>query len=153
MDVRAPMSDADAELGRALIKLHEVANILPPASIAMIVDVVCEIVGAQAGRLLVADYGLLSLRELGPDGPVGELLSIEGLWRVESSDGTTITTGEHPTVLRVPLIDGSSDSGCWNSTSTASMMPEQLAAAIVVLVPLLIEEQVHGPGGCQRDHR
>ncbi len=140
MDVRPPMDDADAALGRALIQLYEVANILPPASVASFVDVVCEIVGAQAGRLYVADYALQSLRELGPDGPLGQPVMIEGTvaGRV-FADGITIASGEGPTVLHVALVDGSErigllelDFDIWDG------VPFVLAPVIVVLVSLLV---------------
>jgi Stage II sporulation protein E (SpoIIE) len=140
MDVRAPMDDADATLGRALIELYRVANILPPASVAKIVDVVCEMVGARAGRLLVADYGLQSLRELGPDGPVGETMMIEGTvaGRV-FADGAMVASGEGPTVLHVPLIDGTErvgllalDFDVWDG------VPFVLEPLVVVLVSLLV---------------
>ena len=140
MDVRAPIDDADGALGRALIKLYEVANILPPASVAKMVDVVCEIVDARAGRLFVADYGLLSLRELGSDGPVGESVTIEGtvLGRV-FADSEMVVSGEGPTVLRLPLIDGSErigvlelDFDVWDG------VPGVLAPVVVVLVSLLV---------------
>ncbi|HEX3089001.1 MAG TPA: hypothetical protein VHQ23_10120, partial [Ilumatobacteraceae bacterium] len=134
------MDDADAALGRALIQLYEVANILPPASVASFVDVVCEIVGAQAGRLYVADYALQSLRELGPDGPLGQPVMIEGTvaGRV-FADGITIASGEGPTVLHVALVDGSErigllelDFDIWDG------VPFVLAPVIVPLVSLLV---------------
>lgn len=140
MDVREPRDEAEAMLGRALIKLNEVANILPPASIAKVVDVVCEVVGARAGRLLVADYGLQSLRELGPDGPVGPSLVIEGTVAGRAfADGEMVAGGEEPTILRVPLIDGTErigllelDFDIWDG------VPLVLAPVVLVLVPLLV---------------
>jgi Stage II sporulation protein E (SpoIIE) len=138
MNDEKPMDDA--VLGRALIKLYEVANILPPASVAKIVDVVCEIVGARAGRLFVADYGLQSLRQLGPDGPVGSPVEIEGTvaGRV-FADGEPVASGESPTILRVPLIDGTErigmlelDFDVWDGVSFV------LAPIVLVLVSLLV---------------
>jgi hypothetical protein len=140
MSVQEPIDAADAVLGRALIKLYEVANLLPPASVAKVVDVVCEIVGARAGRLLVADYGLLSLRQLGPDGPVGPPLRIEGTiaGRV-FADGEIVASGEEPTILRVPLVDGTErigllelDFDVWDG------VPFVLSPVVLVLVTLLV---------------
>jgi len=138
MDARSPLDDAS--LGRALIKLYEVANILPPVAVARIVDTVCEIVGATAGRLHVADYGLQSLRELGPDGPVGDSMPIAGTvaGRV-FTDGVTLATGEHPTVVHVALVDGTERIGIlelefddWDDE------PLVLAPVVVVMVSLLV---------------
>ena len=71
MSVQLTGDEADAVLGDALGRLYRIANVLPPESIATIVDVVGDIVGARSGTLYVADYGLRSVRQLGPDGPVG----------------------------------------------------------------------------------
>ena len=96
-----------ALLGAAIAELYRVANVLPPASVANIVDVVAEIVGARSGRLFIADYGLRSLRQLGPDGPLGAPLTIEGTLQGRVfADGTTLASGTGPTVLHVPLTDG-----------------------------------------------
>src|SRR3954453_21413047 len=98
---------ADDALGRALVEVFSAANVVPPPPIALLVAKVCEVVGARSGRVLVADYGLRSLRELGPDGPVGPSIAIEGtvVGRV-FADGEMLASGSEPTTLRVPLIDG-----------------------------------------------
>lgn len=140
MSVLEPTGEADATLGLALARLYEVANVLPPASIAKIVEIVCEIVGARSGRLLVADYGLRSLRELGPDGPSGSSILIEGTvpGRV-FADGQTIATGEDPMILRVPLTDGTErigllelDFDVWDG------VPSVLPPVVLVLVSVLV---------------
>ena len=88
-------NETDAVLGRALAKLYHVANILPPASVAKIVEVVCDVVGASSGRWYVADYGLRSLRELGPDGPAGPSFLIEGTVPGRAfADGEIVASGE-----------------------------------------------------------
>jgi Stage II sporulation protein E (SpoIIE) len=134
------MNDADSVLGRALEQLNEVASILPPASIANIVDVVCEIVGARTGRLMVADYGLQSLRELGPDGPVGQSVMIEGTvaGRV-FAESEMVATGEAPTILRVPLVDGTERIGVLELDFDAwDGVPPVLAPVVLVLVAVLV---------------
>jgi hypothetical protein len=132
--------EADAALGSALKKLHEIANVLPPASVASIVDVVCEVLGARSGRLFVADYGLRSIRELGPDGPLGTPLTIEGTLQGRVfSNGVTISSGTSPTVLHVPLTDGTERIGLleldfeqWDG------IPSILSPLIFMLVSVLL---------------
>ena len=139
MSDEEPSNEADA-LGAALTKLHRVANVLPPASVANIVGVVADIVGARAGRLFVADYGLRSLRQLGADGPLGVSLTIEGTVQGRVfADGTPIATGTEPTVLHMPLTDGSERIGLleldfddWDG------IPSVLPPVILVLVSVLL---------------
>ena len=140
MSVGESVDEADALVGRALTSMYRVGNIVPPASVAQIVDVVCEVVGARSGRLFVADYGLRSLREFGPDGPVGPSVVIEGTvaGRV-FADGEIVAIGEGPTVLRVPLTDGSERIGIleldfdeWDG------VPVVLSPVVLVLVSVLV---------------
>ena len=105
-----------------------------------IVDVVCEIVGARAGRLFVADYGLRSLRQLGPDGPVGSSFSIEGTVQGRVfAGGEIVVSGGDPTVLCVPLVDGTErigllelDFDVWDD------IPYVLPPVLTVLVSVLV---------------
>lgn len=50
-DHQSSDGDDDHVLGSALVRLHRIANVLPPASVVNIVEVVAGIVGARAGRL------------------------------------------------------------------------------------------------------
>ncbi len=140
MTVREPMEDADAALGRALITMCRIANVMPPASVAAIVAVVSEVVGARSGRLFVADYGLRSLREFGPDGPVGPSIEIEGtLAGRVFADGEMVASGADPTVLRVPLIDGTERIGVLELDFDAwDGVPVVLPPVVLVLVSVLL---------------
>ncbi len=141
MNVMESMSDADeALLGRALTTMYRIANAVPPASVARIVEVVAEIVGATSGRLYVADYGLRSLREFGPDGPVGPSVAAEGTvaGRV-FADGEMLATGEDPTILRVPLTDGTERIGILElDFDTWHGIPAVLPPVALVLVSVLL---------------
>lgn len=130
----------DAVIGAAFAELYRVANVIPPASIADIVEIVARLVGASAARLYVVDYGLRSLRQLGPDGPVGEPLTIEGTVQGRVfADGTTIASGEGPTVVHVPLTDGAERIGLLElDFDTWEDIPLALPGVVFVLVAVLL---------------
>src|SRR5918993_3943863 len=65
-------------LGDALASLLSGTTELPASELTRVVDVAGRVLGASAARMLVADYGLLSLQELGHDGPRGPRRLIEG---------------------------------------------------------------------------
>ena len=123
--------DHDARLGRALERLHAVEAVTPPASLARIVDVVSDIVGARGGRLLVADYALRWLQELDDHGPVGEPIAIEGTLAGHAfALGEVVAAGDDPIVLRVPLVDGQERIGLieleldeWDARDAAVLAP------------------------------
>ena len=120
--------------------MYHIANVVPPASVSRIVDVVCQIVGARTGRLFVADYGLRSLREFGPDGPVGASVVIEGTvaGRVFAS-GEMVAAGADPTVLRVPLIDGTERIGLMElDFDDWDNVPPVLEPVVLIMVSLLL---------------
>ena len=127
-------------IGAAFAELYRIANVIPPASVANIVDIVAGLVGANAARLYVVDYGLRSLRQLGPDGPIGEALTIEGTVQGRVfAGGTTIASGEGPTVVHVPLTDGAErigllelDFDLWED------IPAVLPGVVFVLVAVLL---------------
>jgi hypothetical protein len=140
MSLGGPADEEAADLGRSLATMHRIANLVPPASVPTIVAVVCEIVGARSGRLFVADYGLRSLREFGPDGPVGPSIVMEGslAGRVFAL-GEMLAVGSDPTVVRVPLVDGTERIGVleldfdgWDGA------PLVLEPVVLVLVSILL---------------
>jgi hypothetical protein len=130
----------DAALGRALTEMYRIAHVVPPASVVDVVQVACDLVGARSGRLYVADYGLRSLREFGPDGPIGPSIVIEGtLAGRVFADGEMLASGSDPTVLRVPLIDGTERIGIvefdfdhWDG------IPHLLPPVVMVVVSVLL---------------
>jgi hypothetical protein len=140
MNLPAPTDEANAVLGSAIAELHRIASVLPPASVASIVDVVCDVVGARSGRLFAADYGLRSIRELGPDGPLGEPLTIEGTLQGRVfSNGLMVTSGTEPTVLHVPLTDGTERIGLLElEFDVWDGIPAILPPVIFVLVSVLL---------------
>ena len=97
----------DAVLGKAVRALYSAAEASPPSSLSVLLDVLCDCVAADSGRLFVVDYGLRSLREVSPVGPVGEPVPVDGTVAGHALvGGAIVATGTHPTVVRVPLVDG-----------------------------------------------
>jgi serine phosphatase RsbU (regulator of sigma subunit) len=95
-------------LGNALATLLEGTTELPAHELTSMVDVAGRVLGARSARLLIADYGLTSLQELGAEGPAGARQPIEGTMAGRAFIGReVIVTGDGPVVVLVPLSEGS----------------------------------------------
>ena len=80
---------------------------VPANELTRVVDVARELLKADVAKLLLADYGLLSLQALGDDGPVGEPQLIEGTLAGRAlARGEIVTAGTGPTLVWVPLTEG-----------------------------------------------
>lgn len=83
-----------------------------PTDVLELLGLICDLVGAQAARFHVADYSLRTLQHIDASGPSGTPQTIVG-----TLIGRVFTSGEiqvqeaHPTVVMVPLIEGSSRIG------------------------------------------
>src|SRR4051812_33287870 len=79
-----------------------------PTELLGLLAVMCELLGAQAARFYVADYSLRRLQQLDERGPVGPPQTVAGtlIGRVFTS-GECHTAGTDPTVVMVPLVEGS----------------------------------------------
>ena len=113
---------------------------IPPNELTSIVEAARDVLGADAAKVLVADYGLLSLQALGDDGPKAEAQSIEGTiaGRV-LAHGDVVTSGTDPTVVYVPLTEGTERVGVlelshsrWDDDAAA------LAGPVAQLLVLLL---------------
>ncbi|MEP7046311.1 MAG: PP2C family protein-serine/threonine phosphatase [Ilumatobacteraceae bacterium] len=89
-------------------RLLEAADRVSPANVFTLVDHVCEALGADSGRLLVADYALRCLQHVDAGGAVGGPHQMAGTvpGRVFAS-GQIVVSESSPTVVTVPLLDGS----------------------------------------------
>lgn len=114
---------------------------IPPNQLTSIVEVARDLLGADAARVLVADYGLLSLRALGDDGPTAEAQSIEGSFAGRAlARGEVVTSGTDPTVVCVPLVEGAERIGvlelshrCWDDEAAARAGPvSQLLVLLLI---------------------
>ena len=103
------MSDP-IEVGVTRMVKHAIRT--PPPDVLTLLDVMCELLHARAARFHVADYSLRTLQLIDVDGPVGSPQMIAGTLtgRVFRS-GEIQVTGTDPTVVLVPLIEGSSRIG------------------------------------------
>ncbi len=113
-----------------------------PADVLELLDLMCELLGAQAARFYVADYSLRRLQQVDGSGPVGPPLTIAGtlMGRVFTS-GDVQVLGTDPTVVVVPLVEGSSPIGVmeldfrvWDGVVPALLDP---IAAIFVMAWIL----------------
>ena len=78
-----------------------------PTEVLNLLDLMCELAGAQAARLHIADYSLRCLQQIDRRGPVGPPQVIAGtlIGRVFTS-GELQTVGSNPTVVLMPLAEG-----------------------------------------------
>lgn len=124
----------------AVGELLERAWNIPANQLTRVVDVARDILGADTAKVLVADYGMLSLQALGDDGPVGDPQLIEGTLAGRAlARGDVVTSGETPTAVWLPLTEGSERVGVlelthsrWDDDAAA------LAAPVAQLFVLLL---------------
>jgi len=78
-----------------------------PGQAPSLVEPVRHVLGAQAARVFVADYSLRRLQQVDVSGPVGPPQPMAGTLagRAFTSGEVTVASG-HPTVVAVPLVDG-----------------------------------------------
>ena len=141
-NVPSPLASDD--LGAALSGLLARPTELPPSDLISVVRLAGEILGASTARVLIADYGLTSLQELGRDGPIGPRQALEGTMAGRAFIGADVmVTGQDPAVVLVPLCEGSERLGVLELTyATWDDEHEALLTPIVrVLVLLLISRR------------
>ena len=83
-----------------------------PTDVLELLDLMCELLGARAARFHVADYSLRRLQQIDESGRVGLPRTIAGslIGRVFTS-GEVQVVGSDPTVVVVPLVEGTSPIG------------------------------------------
>ena len=104
-----------------------------PTDVLELLDLMCELLGAQAARFYVADYSLRRLQQIDERGPVGPPQTIAGtlIGRVFTS-GEIQIVGTDPTVVLVPLAEGSSPIGVleldfevWDGVAPRTSRPDR----------------------------
>lgn len=95
-------------LATGIARMAHEATRTSPTRVLRLLDLMCELVGAQAARFHVADYSLRRLQQIDERGPVGPPQAIAGtlIGRVFTS-GEVHFAGTDPTVAMVPLAEGS----------------------------------------------
>ena len=105
MSDSASSSGVDAE--RGVRWLLDAAARLVPGEAPALVDAVRHVLGARAGRVFVADYSLRRLQQVDVAGPVGAPNPIAGTIAGRAfTSGEVAVSGGHPTVVSIPLVDG-----------------------------------------------
>jgi hypothetical protein len=134
-----PATD-EASVGRAVARMFDTAERVPPWEMAPLVDVVCEEVGASSGRLFVADYGLRTLQQVSTTGETCEALTIEGTIAGRAFANDEIITSANEPVVWVPLTDGTERIGVIELTfdTDDSVRGEVLKPVVAALVLLLV---------------
>ena len=127
----APVDDLIARVLRE-------ADQIPASGLCEVVEVVGQALGATSARMLVADYGLTSLQELGENGPQGPRQLIEGTMAGRCfASCETVTIADPPTVW-IPLADGTERLGVLELGGVAWSEDHHARAADVVRVLVLL---------------
>src|SRR4051812_34130377 len=139
-----PGAPESALLEDALLSLLEGTTELPASELTRVVNVAGKVLGAERARVLVADYALVWLHELGEDGPTGDVQAIEGTLAGHAFVRNEVTaSGTDPTVVWVPLSEGSERLGVLELTyeTWTDDLRAALAPVVRVLVLVLISKR------------
>jgi serine phosphatase RsbU (regulator of sigma subunit) len=137
-------ADVDAFLGGALATLLEGTTELPASDITRAVDVAGGVLGATSARLLIADYAVVTLQELGEDGPTGPRLPIVGTLAGRAFlTGEVMVSSDDPALVWVVVAEGSERLGVLELThpSWSDEARELLDPIVRVLVLVLISKR------------
>jgi len=128
----------------ALLSLLADTTELPASELTRVVSLAGTVLGADRARVLVADYGLVWLQQLGDDGPSGEPQAIEGTLagHAFAREEVVVSEGE-PTLVYVPLSEGSERLGVLELTygTWTEDVRAALAPVVRVLVLVLISKR------------
>lgn len=136
---RAHVDGRDPEPSRVAELLRRGWDVAPN-KLTSLVDAVRDVLGADEATVLVADYGLLWLRALGDDGPVGDAQKISGTLAGRAlSHGDVVVAGTDPTVVCVPLTEGTERAGVLQLSFTAwDADGDDVAARIEPVAQMLV---------------
>ena len=112
---------------------------MPAYGLTSLVDLAGTALGAARTRMLVADYGLTSLQELGDDGPRGPRQPIEGTMagRCFASSEIVVAADRDPATVWLPLVEGSERLGVLELTHPAWSTAQLRAAGPVLRILVL----------------
>lgn len=134
---------AEVDLGAALATLLESTTLLPASEVTTMVEVAGRLLGASSARMLVVDYSLTSLQELGDDGPTGPRQLVEGTLAGRTLSSAEIVVSADDTTIHVPLSEGSERLGVLELTHSAwnDELRPLLDPVVRILVLLLISQR------------
>jgi serine phosphatase RsbU (regulator of sigma subunit) len=141
---RTPGGPEFAFLQDALLSLLEGTTDLPASELTRVVNVAGKVLGAERARVLVADYALAWLHQLGEDGPTGDAQPIEGTLAGHAfARDEVVVSGSEPTLVWVPLSEGSERLGILELSyeSWTDDVRAALAPVVRVLVLVLISKR------------
>lgn len=136
--------NADAELGAALATMLESTTQLPASELKTMVDIAGGLLGATSARMLVADYALTSLQELGDDGPTGPRQLVEGTLAGRAmTTAELVVSGDDEVKVFVPLSEGSERLGVLELVHPdwSDDLRPRLEPVVRILVLLLISKR------------
>jgi hypothetical protein len=111
---------------------------LPENELMRVIDVAGRTLGASSARVLVADYGLLSLQELGEHGPTGPRQAIEGTLAGRALASGDVVVSKESGAVWIPLTEGSERLGVLELTHPAWTDEVQAVLAPVVRILVLV---------------
>jgi serine phosphatase RsbU (regulator of sigma subunit) len=143
-DEGALAEDRDANggsIGDALLSLLRGTNDLPASELTNVVDVAGRVLGAESARMLIADYALSSLQELGKDGPTGARQPIAGTLAGRAFEKSEVVQSvDERSLVWVPLIEGTERLGVleltharWTDELSAMLAPVVRVLALVLI--------------------
>ena len=98
---------AAAERG-ALAEFVARSLMVEPSALGVLAGLAADVLGAQSGRLFVADYALRRARELRGDGTRGDEVALDGTIAGRAfASGSLVEQGNGPVIVWVPLSEGS----------------------------------------------
>lgn len=123
-----------------VVALLQAAAEFPPNALAAIVGIVGDLVGASAARLLVVDYALDCLHEVGDQGPTGRVEALVGTMAGRAFTHLDIVEGSgDPSTIWVAVAEGSERIGVleledlvWSPEVAAQLAP--LLRALVLIL-------------------
>lgn len=112
VDVATHALEGAGEHSDAVARMVAAASQVTPAEVLDLLDLACELLGASKAEFYVADYSLRRLQHIDADGAVGPPDTIAGtlIGRAFTS-GEIQVTGTDPTVVLVPLVEGTAQIG------------------------------------------
>ena len=128
----------------ALLSLLRGTTDLPASELTRVVDVAGRVLGAETARMLIADYALASLQEMGEDGPTGVRQPIEGTLAGRAFvKGEVVLSGDERALVWVPLAEGTERLGVLELThpSWTDELLALLAPVVRVLALVLISKR------------
>lgn len=142
MHTDAGSGDAEARPGGAspedrVTELLMAAHAHMPPDLRTVVDLAGAALGATSARMLVVDYGLSSLRELGYPAPAGPPQPIDGTLAGRCFATSEIIVTDPPGTVLLPVTDGSERVGVLELTHR-SWSDEHAAAATAVVQVLVL---------------